>query len=558
MRLSSFVILLLSFLQLSAQQTVGLLKNETGAYEGYTLFTPRHYHTSYLINNEGKMVNEWEQQDGLRVENCRLLDNGQLIRAVNLRLASFARHPGAHGKLELVNWDGTVSWSMVYGDQSYILHHEIIPIKQDDGSYHFLCSSWDKVSSTDAVENGRNPNAVGGNSQYLLLERLLEIKPIDTADYEIVWQWNMMDHLVQEDYPTKDNYIANGVSSNPQLMNFNHYKVGRNPDWMHVNGLDYNPELDQIIISNPGSDEFFIIDHGTTTAEAAGHSGGARGKGGDILYRWGNDNAYSVGTTKHFDALHGAYWITDGNKDAGKIMVLNNGKSSNASEIVIVDPDIDTLGNYNTPVAGKAFLPQNSAWKYSDGSNFHTGNMGNGQRLPNGNTLINEAVKGRFFEIDKNNTIVWEYICPVISTGPMNYDIKLSDIPTSNAGGDLENEVYKILRYATDYSGFKNKDLTPKGYIELNNPLTSINKKVFDSYVQAYPNPTLGVLTVSNLNENHQLEIITTSGKILNLMQSNGNSSVEFDLGQLPAGLYFLKLTNQANKSITVQKIIKE
>jgi len=39
-----------------------------------------------------------------------------------------------------------------------------------------------------------------------------------------------------------------------------------------------------------------VIDHSTTTAQAAGHSGGTYGKGGDLLYRWGNPNAYQHGT----------------------------------------------------------------------------------------------------------------------------------------------------------------------------------------------------------------------------------------------------------------------
>jgi hypothetical protein len=34
----------------------------------------------------------------------------------------------------------------------------------------------------------------------------------------------------------------------------------------------------------------------------------------------------------------------------------------------------------------------------------------NAQRLPNGNTLINEASFGRFFEVTRDGEIVWEYV----------------------------------------------------------------------------------------------------------------------------------------------------
>ena len=543
--------------QLSAQQTVGLLKNEHGSYEGYTLFTARHYHTSYLINNEGKKINEWKQPDGFRVENCRLLDNGQLIRAVNLELSSFSKHPGAHGKMELVNWDGSISWSMVYGDETHILHHEIIPIKQNDGSYHFLASSWDKISATDAVADGRDPNAVGGMNNYILVERLLEIEPVGSAGYNIVSEWSIMDHLVQEQYPSAGNYIEGGVANNPQLVDFNYFKVSRNPDWLHVNGLDYNVTLDQILVSIPGFDEFLILDHATSTSEAAGHTGGKRGKGGDILYRWGNHNTYDAGSTKFFDAVHGAYWILEGYPDAGKIMALNNGKSSNESEIVIVAPNIDGLGNYVVPELGSAFEPQNKDWSYNNGSNFHTGNMGNGQRLPNGNTLINEAVKGRFFEIDTNDEIVWEYRCPTIETGPMEYDIQLSEIPTSNAAGDLENEVYKIIRYSTDYSGFNGLDMTPGDFVELNNPLTRVDIKVQEDFLMLYPNPTSGVFTIRGEITNRTIQILSPNGKVYRDW-SNQNSPITIDISNLPSGLFFIKVTNNLYGSITVKKIIKQ
>ena len=43
-----------------ADRTVGLLRNESGAFQGYTLFSPRHYNTTYLIDMEGHLVHKWE------------------------------------------------------------------------------------------------------------------------------------------------------------------------------------------------------------------------------------------------------------------------------------------------------------------------------------------------------------------------------------------------------------------------------------------------------------------------------------------------------------------
>ena len=123
-----------------------------------------------------------------------------------------------------------------------------------------------------------------------------------------------MNHLVQEDYPSQGNYIANGASNNPQLFHFNYFKNNLPStlmisDWMHVSGMDYNPILDQIVFANHGFNELVIIDHSTTTVEAAGHMGGNSEMGGDILYRWGNSRTYDVMSPNHFQRkLHANLW----------------------------------------------------------------------------------------------------------------------------------------------------------------------------------------------------------------------------------------------------------
>ena len=53
-------------------------------------------------------------------------------------------------------------------------------------------------------------------------------------------------------------------------------------------------------------------------------------------------------------------------------------------------------------------------WSYQDSPffAFFSDRISNAQRLPNGNTLINEGSFGRFFEVTPEGDVVWEYVNP--------------------------------------------------------------------------------------------------------------------------------------------------
>ena len=78
---------------------------------------------------------------------------------------------------------------------------------------------------------------------------------------------------------------------------------------MHANGIDYDINKDVIHVSVNFYNEIWVIDHSTSTSQAESNSGGNYGKGGDLIYRYGNPSAYknTEGTTifnnNHFPNL---------------------------------------------------------------------------------------------------------------------------------------------------------------------------------------------------------------------------------------------------------------
>ncbi len=61
-------------------------------------------------------------------------------------------------------------------------------------------------------------------------------------------------------------------------------------------------------------------------------------------------------------------------------------------------------------------------WKYQEPvvSNFFSPRISNAQRLPNGNTVINEGWFGRFFEVTREGDVVWEYVNPYFGSRSAN------------------------------------------------------------------------------------------------------------------------------------------
>jgi hypothetical protein len=450
MALFSLLLISLPLLTLNAQsQTVGLFQYDSTSFAGYTLFSPMGSQVTYLMDNYGRLVHNWES-DYIPNLSVYLLENGNLLRSSKSQ-DSVSMGGGA----QILDWDGTVLWEFPFFGPDHVQHHDIESLP--NGNVLLLVRE-DKTNA-EAVAMGRNPALM--NDTILSLEYIIEIESTGLNSGNIVWEWHFWNHLIQDFDPTKANYGV--VADHPELLDINFVKHAR-PDWIHLNALAYNPELDQIAMSSRALSELYIIDHSTTTAEATGHSGGNSGMGGDILYRWGNPRSYRAGTQEDqkLYAEHDVHWIKSGLPGEGHLLVFNNGDQrpgGNYSSVEEIVPPVDDY-NYQQPDPGTAFGPEGPIWIYlaDNPADFFSGNISGAQRLPNGNTLICSGANGIFFEVTSTGDIVWEYINPVTSLGILE-----QGQPVSNKF----NSVFKCLRYTSEYPGLIGKDLTPGALIEL-------------------------------------------------------------------------------------------
>ncbi len=526
---------------LYSQNTIGIISNNENSYNGYTLFTAQT--ETYLIDNCGQIINQWSSQfpPGNAVY---LLENGNLLRACKIDNLDI-NFGGAGGRIELYNWSGNLIWEYNYSTNLVRQHHDIFPMP--NGNVLILAVS--TLDQNTAIQAGRNlANLLEGK---LYNEQILELEPIGTNDANIVWEWNVKDHLIQDFDATKDNFGV--VSENPQLLDINFLgNSNGNANWLHANSIQYNEQLDQIVISTRLLNEFYIIDHSTTTAESATSSGGIYGKGGDFLYRWGNPIAYGQGTIndQKLYGQHYPHFIPEGLLDSGKIILFNNGfgRTPNFSEVNILTPPTDAPGVYSY-IENTAFDPINLDFIYIDPINqtdFFSPILSNAQRLPNNNILILDGDSGYFFEIDSNNNKVWEYINPASATGILSQ----GDNPDFVA-----NSIFRAIKYATDYPAFNGKDLTPGLPIELNPDLSACmvlgtNENELTN-MRIFPNPVTNKLTVNSDEKALKIEIYSPLGK---LIKKNIKKNY-IDTNNLSPGIYIVKLYF-FNKVIN-KKIIK-
>ena len=524
--------------ELNAQEeTVGLLQYSEAAAEGYTLFAPNSSRKTYLIDNCGYIINTWDGEDFVEIA-VYLLEDGSLLRP-------------SRGFIERRTWEDEQVWryeTFPFGDN----HHDIEPLP--NGNVLVIITEY--YSEEEAIARGRNPEEI---DEEFGVDAIYEIKPTGPESGEVVWKWSFWDHLIQDVDPSKPNY--GNLEEFPRRLDINYNDLGDSYDWLHCNGIDYNEELDQIIISSRHTSELYIIDHSTTLEEAAGSTGGDSGFGGDFLWRWGNPQVYGVGeeSDQKLYQQHNPTWIPEGFPDAGKVTAFNNlaefdHGGAPFSQIAMIDTKLNSDGSYPLP-STNIFGPEDFFWTYTGevlGENFWSEIESGVTMLPNGNFLACMAIGGRFVEVTRAGEVVWVYQNPV-SFFPVNQ--------FDNTFGFFD--VFRAERYAPDYPAFEDRELIPMDIIENVNAnseacaqATSVQNEQSNNSIRLFSNLVYNHILLdfqALKSQNVQIEIINVEGKVMWSKSYGvlaGSNRCTIDVNTLAQGMYYLRLRSEEGLQI--------
>jgi len=423
----------------------GLVTKSDEACPGYTLISPFSHGLASLLDLEGRVVHQWKSRydPGLAPY---LLPDGRLLRGIALDAKVPFHGGGQAGGVQMFSWEGELLWEFHLASDVALHHHDIEPLPNGN----VLMIGWEAKSVAEVRAAGRLPSCIGDEGLWPCM--IVEVEPLPPYGARVVWEWHVWDHLIQDLDAEGENYGV--VSRHPGRVNINgdiprsgapdeslsdaerarmqalgyladdqdlddaEKRRRKRADWLHLNAIDYHTGLDQIAVSVWQMSEIWILDHSTTTAEARGSTGGRSGRGGDLLYRWGNPQIWQMGSAadRQLFFQHDVQWIPEGSPGAGRLTIFNNGRTRPGGErstVIEIEPPLQPDGSYARE-EGEPFGPGEPCWVHDppESERFYASFISGAQRLPNGNTLICDGPDGRLFEVTAAGKVVWDYRNP--------------------------------------------------------------------------------------------------------------------------------------------------
>ncbi len=309
-----------------------------------------------LIDMFGRVINRWRSPiAGEMLVTASPLRNGHILAA--------SKTPSQRGSQRIfeLDWSGDVVWSYTLPASLGFQHHDVRRLR--NGNTMLLCAVRTTVPAI--------------SPQPIADDFLLEVDPAG----QTVWTWYTSAHFAEFGFSAQSQQLIASLGG----------------DWAHTNSVSELPanqhsdpalRRGNLLLSHRNTNIIFIVDKQT----------------GVVVWKIGPDNNQTFGQ-------HAPLMLPPDLPGAGRILVFDNGAGGGFPMNTPFSP------SFSRVIEIDANLKQ-TAWAYDAANSgrfsmlFYSAVMGNARRLPNGNTLINSAVRGRLFEIDSNGVIVWEYMSP--------------------------------------------------------------------------------------------------------------------------------------------------
>jgi len=490
MKHTLYILLLFPLFTFSQINTIGTIVYNTEATDGgFNLIYPHNQPDAFLLDMCGNVVHKWENPDSLRPANViYILENSDVM--ITYRPASFEADAiwagGGGATIERRTWDNEPIWSFTRNDAEYRLHHDIQPMANGN----VLVTAWEQRDSLECIESGRDPESL--TSAGMWSEVVWVIAPTSDGNAEVIWEWAVWDHLIQDFDSTKSNYGV--IADNIDKIDIN-FGSGLNQaaDWLHINAIDFDEYSQHIMLSVPTFNEIWLVDYNNTTP-------------GELKWRWGNPMAYDRGDSSDtkLGFQHHTHWLdmslSTNNPDYGKIGLFNNRVQGDSSEYSTINTLLLIYDEYENEYivdnSTGTYLPTDFDWTFEspNPSTIYSNIVSSFQRLENGNSLICSGKSGDSREYTQDGELVWHYKTPLLNqlgtANPQSQGTVLSP---------FQNLTFRASRYPADYPAFEGIDFVADFPIELNpTPLEScVLDCEFTLSLDTISFDTLGIATVT-------------------------------------------------------------
>lgn len=318
---------------------------------GLTIFDVSSTSTALAVDQEGRVV--WfisvdpEVAQYLRITN--LLPNGNFLAVV---------YTSPSGSAYEISLDNQIMWEAPAGQESSV-HHDIFPMP--NGNY---------MAITLAEKDGPVPdgpwkelfNTQESDSIPWWGDVIIEWDP----DGNEVWRWSVFNHFDMVDYDSTTFTIA--------LPRGFH-------DWTHSNAVFYDPVDQSVYLSLRQLSRITKIDYIT----------------GEILWMMGR--AMPSGQVKTGNDLGFSWQHAIKVLDNRNLMLYDNGNLSTPQISRVLEISITETDSFPTAEI---------VWEYILPESLYTKQIGEADRLSNGNTLIIAGTYGRILEVGADSSLIWE------------------------------------------------------------------------------------------------------------------------------------------------------